>query len=291
MPIYDRSYRAYEGQLHGGLAWWIIVRQELRVLFSTRSFIVLLCLAGSHVSIRLFQVIACDVIAANPNSPLAELARRFPLKVNENLFFQFLSGQSTLVFWIFLLAGSGMICNDIHNNLMEVYYSKPITWRDYALGKIMTLILVGLLLTAVPGVVLVFLHNLLAPGWETIKSSYAWPLTITIFSFLIVVPCSLGVLAGSALLKNQRTAAIVVLVLVFFNMIAAETISDDLMRDDRYYLIGIPFAVFDLGSLLFHQEHRLYDLPWWSSALVVGVSCAVVLGLICRKVHRCEVEA
>lgn len=291
MPIFDRSYRAYEGELHVSLAWWVIVRQELRVLFSTRSFLFLLGLGGAHIVLRLFQIVACDVIAANPNSPFAQLATRFPLSVNENLFFQFLTAQSTLLFWIMLLAGSGMICNDIHNNLMEVYFSKPITWRDYALGKIMTLVLVGLLLTAVPGVVLVFLHNLLAPGWETLKTSYPWPLSIMVYSFLIVIPCSLVVLAGSALLKNQRTAAIVVLVLVFFNLAAANTISDDLMDDDRYNLIGVPLAVFHLGSDLFHQRDRLYDLPWYWSALVVAGASLVMLGLICRKVHRCEVEA
>jgi ABC-type transport system involved in multi-copper enzyme maturation permease subunit len=291
VPIYDRSYRAYDGELCSGLAWWVIVQQELRVLFATRSFIILLCLAGTHFAIRLMQVVACDVIAANPASPFAELARRFPLTVNENLFFQFLTGQSTLLFWILLFAGSGMICNDIHNNLMEVYFSKPITWRDYALGKIMTLVLVGLLLTAVPGVVLVFLHNLLAPGWETLRTSYLWPFTIVAFSLIIVVPCSLAVLAGSAILKNQRTAAIVVLVLVFFNLGAAEAVSDELFKDDRYNLIGIPLAIFHLGSLLFHQGKPLYDLPWWTSALVVAGASAVVLGIICHKVHRCEVEA
>ncbi len=92
------------------------------------------------------------------------------------------------------------------------------------------------------------------------------------------------------MLKNQRTAAIVVLVLVFFDLSAAETISDDLLDDDRYNLIGIPLAIFHLGALLFHQEETLYDLPWWWSALVVTGASVVVLAIICRKVHRCEVE-
>ena len=290
MPIYDRSYRAYDGKLRGGLAWWVIVQQELRVLFSTRSFLILLCLGGTHFAIRLLQVIACDVIAANPNSPFSEIARRFPLSVNENLFFQFLTGQSTLLFWILLFAGSGMICNDIHNNLMEVYFSKPVTWRDYVLGKVMTLVMVGLLLTALPGVFLVLLHNLLAPGWETLRTTYTWPFTITVFSILIVVPCSLAVLAGSAVLKNQRTAAIVILVLVFFDLSAAETLSDEIFDDERYNIIGIPLAIFHLGSLLFHQGNPPYELPWWWSALVVAGASLFVLGIICRKVHRCEVE-
>lgn len=291
MPIYDRSYRAYDGKLRSGLAWWVIVQQELRVLFSTRSFLILLCLAGTHIGLRLLQVIASDVIAANPTSPLAGIAQQLNLAVNENLFFQFLSGQSVLLFWILLFSGSGMICNDIHNNLMEVYFSKPVTWRDYALGKIMTLVLVGMLLTAVPGVFLVLLHNLLAPGLETLKTTFAWPLSITAFSALIVVPCSLAILAGSAVLKNQRTAAIVILVLVFFDMTAAETLSDDLFKDDRYNIIGIPLAIFHLGSLLLHQGDLPYNLPWWWSALVVAGASLVVLAIICRKVHRCEVEA
>ena len=291
MPIYDRSYRAYEGELHRGLAWWVIVRQELRVLFATRAFILLLVLAGIHVAFRVGQVVVSDTLSANPDTPLAKAVRGISLlAVNERMFFEFLEGQSTILFWILLFAGSGMICNDIRYNLMEVYFSKPITWRDYALGKIMTLVLIGILLTAVPGAFLVVLHNVLAPGWETLRSSSGWPISIILFSVILVVPCSLAVLAGSALLRSQRTAGISVFVFVLLDLSLAESLSD-LFKNPNYNLLGVPLAIYHLGALLFHQHGSDIRVSWWWSALVVLAVSAAILGIICRKVRRCEVAS
>ena len=293
MPIQDRSYRAYEGELHRGLAWWVIARQELRVLFATRFFFWLTLLGGIHFAARVVQVIGCDILAANPNTPLSEALKGMRdlsafWVVDERLFFQFLEGQSSILFWILLFAGSGMICEDIRYNLMEVYFSKPITWRDYALGKIMALVLVGLLLTAVPGLILVTLHNFLSPGWETLRTSYWWPGSILIFSIALVVPCSLFILAGSALFRSQRVAGIAVFILLMADLSLANILSDDLLNNSNFSLIGAPFAIGHLGESLFHQNHSLINLGWtWSLSVILCVS-GIFLGVICRQVYRCE---
>ena len=289
LPIFDRSYRAYDGQLRTGLAWWVIVKQEMRVIFPTRSFLVLLGFCLAHVVLRLLQIVAFDILASNPDSSIAHLVREFPLKVDSELFYQFLTTQSFLLFGMILYAGAGMICDDVRNNLMEVYFSKPITWVDYTLGKILTLVLLGLGLSAAPAILLVVLHNILAPGWETLEAAIEWPLAISLYSCLIVVPCSLVVLAGSALLKNQRDVTISVVVLVIVSFVLPESVSN-IFDNTWIQIASIPGSIFNIGAQLFSVDSEPLDLSPWHSVIVVVSISLLFLGVICRKVHSCEVE-
>ena len=71
-----------------------------------------------------------------------------------------------LVFITIIDAGSGLICNDFRNNLMEVYFSKPLNWRDYVMGKVMTLVTIGMALSAIPTLFMALLHVLFVPTLE-----------------------------------------------------------------------------------------------------------------------------
>jgi len=129
VPIYEQTYRHYEGEVKRRFRWVIVVEQELRVLVKTKVFLLLMMVALLHSILRLLQVVAYDVVIQDPNNPLTPLLRQVQgLVVNERMFFDFIRIQTPIVFIICLYAGSGMICSDFRNNLMEVYFSKPIRW-------------------------------------------------------------------------------------------------------------------------------------------------------------------
>jgi ABC-2 type transport system permease protein len=290
VPIYEQTYRTYDGTLRRRFRWWVMVMQELRVLFAARPFVVLLIAAVLHLSFRIFQVVVYDLLASDPSNPVAVAIRQVAmLEVNESTFFDFLRIQCPLVFFISLYAGSGMICDDFRNNLTEVYFSKPISWRDYALGKIMTLVCIGLALTAVPGILLVVLHNLLAPGWDTISDTWLYPVSIVLFSLVIVVPTALGVLASSALFGSQRFAAISIFMVLFANM-ALGTALSGMLRRAEYAVLAFPFAVNRVGQHLFHGRIEPGISLGWSTTFVVVV-CVLALWIVCRKALRGEVAA
>jgi hypothetical protein len=116
-------------------------------------FVGLIILGYMHVCLRILQVVAFDTLSSSPRSPITQMLREVAMfTVNSTTFFDFLRMQSGMVFLAAILAGAGMICDDYKNNLMEVYFSKPMTWRDYVLGKTMTLVIIGLAFTAIPGV-------------------------------------------------------------------------------------------------------------------------------------------
>lgn len=291
MPIYRRTYRTFEGKLQRRFRWSIIVHQELRVLIKSRMLQFLALIALIHVILRLLQVVAYDTIVEDPNSPLGGLLRQVKgLSVDEKSFFDFIRIQSSLMFIVSLVAGSGMICNDFRNNLMEIYFSKPISWLDYAIGKVATLVLIGLTLTAAPALFLVLLHNLLAPGLDTLRATYWWPASILAYSLIMVLPCALGVLAFSALLRSQNLASISIFMVLVANS-AMGGILAALLHNPNYLLVSFPMALNRVGQHLFNDHRLLFELRWEWSMLYVTAVCVWALWVIFRRVRRAEIAA
>jgi len=266
-----------------------MVEQELRVLFRQRPFVYLLIFAMMHFFLRVFQVVAVDIIMSNPNNPLAVSLRGIAmLTIDAKMFLDFVRIQAPLVFVISLFAGAGMICDDFRNNLMEIYFSKPLNWRDYVLGKTMTLATIGLAMTAAPGIFLVVLHNLLAPSLRTLGDTYWLPVPILLFSLVVVLPCALGVLAGSALFKSQRYAAIAVFMVLFGDNIVAVLLREFLHKSS-FLALSLPMSINRVGEFLFAQRRAMFELHWSWSALFVAAVCAAALWAVCRRVRRAEI--
>jgi hypothetical protein len=291
MPVFTRTYRNYEGTFRRHARWLLIVEQELRILSKSKIFQLLCFSAFLHWLLRLFQVVSYDIIMQDPNHILAPMLQQVEfIMVKEQSFFDFLRIQAPLVFVVCLFAGSGMICNDLRNNLMEIYFSKPITWKDYLLGKLLSLVLLGLAFTAVPGIVLVVLHNMLAPSWETLSTTFWWPVEIGAFSLLMVLPMALGVLACSALLQSQNYAGITAFMILVANGVMAGLLAG-FLGENNYLLLSFPVSLDRVGQAIFHQHHSSFDLGWgWPLAIIVAL-CLLCTVIIARVARRAECAA
>ncbi|HOF39442.1 MAG TPA: ABC transporter permease subunit [Candidatus Hydrogenedentes bacterium] len=288
MPVYTQTYRAYDGKPLQGFRWWVMVKQELRVLFGSRAFVYLLVMAVIHTSLRVLQITVYDMMSTSSQTPALMALRNIAMmQVDERTFFDYLRIQSPLVFIIMLFAGSGMICNDFRDNLIEIYFSKPLTRLDYIAGKVITLVLVGALLTAIPDTLLVLLHNLLSPGWETLRETYWIPFSIAGFSACIVLPCALGVLASSALFSSERYAGIAVFMILFANS-ALGTVLPALVRNPNFSIVSLPMAVNRVGETLFAQPRKSFSLHWGWPALVIVLLCAFCSWAIASRIRRAE---
>lgn len=289
MPIYTNTYRRYEGKPRLHFRWLVVVEQELKTLAKFRVFKALYLFAWLHIVLRLLQIIAYDVLAQDPNNPLQVLFANLDVAViNAGTFFSFLYIQTTLMFIILLYSGAGMICNDLRNNLMEIYFSKPLTWADYALGKILTLVFLGLSITAIPGVLLVGLHNLLMPGMETLQGSWWWALSIMAYSLVIVLPTALSILACSSLLPSQNYATITIIMVLVANSSLAGLLAG-LLRQRNYFGVSFPMAMRRIGEILFNDNRVLFSLDWRWCFLYVCVVCLGALLIILRRVRREEI--
>ncbi|MBI1319808.1 MAG: ABC transporter permease subunit [Candidatus Hydrogenedens sp.] len=291
MPVYKRTYRNYDGAYVPRFRWWLVVKQEFRVLGKYRIFLALMLVAQLHTLVRFLQILAYDVIMQDPNNILTPLLSQVDfIVVNQRMFYEYVQLQAPLLLVFMLYAGSGMICNDFRNNLMEVYFSKPIRWRDYVAGKLLALILLGLSITALPAVILVVLHNILLPSWELLQASWWWPLSLLAFSLLLVVPCALATLASSALLRSQGFAAVSVFMVLSINS-SMGVILARLLYNRDYLLVSFPATLYRLGQELFDVPGYRFQSDWRWSMAFVAVVCVVSLAAIVRTVRRAEIAA
>lgn len=289
MPIYEQTYREYDGSYRQNFRWWIIIRQELRLLLKSRFFLLTLLVSMLHFILRLMQITAYDVIAQDPNSPLAQVFSNIQdLEVNGMMFYDFLRMQSFIIFLVVLFAGSGMICSDVKNNLMEIYFSKPITWKDYALGKILSLSIIGAVHSVIPAIVLVAMHNMMLPGMDTFKDSIPWFFAIIGYSVVVVAPATLAVLAGSALIRSKNFAAVSVLMVLLANSMLGLTLGG-VLREPNYFAVSFPVAINHVGQHFFGDTRLMFPLRYeWTLAYVVVV-CLGALLIILRRIKKAEV--
>ena len=284
MPIYKQSYRSYSGETRKHFRWAVIIEQELRLAIKYKLLQYLLVVGMIHFILRLLQIVAYDIIMQDPNNPMTQVLLQADfIVVNARTFFDFIQMQAPLVLLAMLVIGSRMVCNDFKNNLMEVYFAKPLNWIDYVSGKVGALVLIGLLFTAIPAIILVLIHNLILPGWNTFHETWTFPFAILGFSLLITFPAALSILAASSLLKSESFSAAAIFILIIANSFFAGTLAS-MLRDSSYMIISTPMAMYELGIELFKlNQNRVvfnsinagWQLPLLNVALVTIIAGAI----------------
>lgn len=291
MPVYEQTYRSYEGTLRPRFRWLTMVRQEWRVLLSRKMFIFLVLMGNFHFALRILQVFVLDVLSKQQAGPFVELFADVQFEdTGPWIYFDFLRFQSPLIFITLIYAGSGLICNDFRNNLMEILFSKPLNWRDYVMGKVVTLTSIGLALSALPALFLALLHVIFVPTVSELRSTLLLALPTIGFSLIFVLSFSLAILACSSLINSSRFAAITVFLLAFIN-ITIGALFALLTGEQNYLAFAFLVSLNRLGELMFQDVRwdSLVDVPWPGPMMFVLLVCGVSLAIICKKVRQAEV--
>lgn len=129
-PLRDLSYRNYEStELSRSPRWRVIAANHLHRVLSIKSFWILTVLSGLHYLLLIAIAYFTDIGGE-------EFAKQFFSRLVWRD--QFLSGFQVghfLLMAVVLIAGAGMIANDLRANALLVYLSKPCTKLDYVVGK------------------------------------------------------------------------------------------------------------------------------------------------------------
>jgi ABC-2 type transport system permease protein len=203
------------------------------------------------------------------------------------MFRDFLAQQGVFVFFITLYVGSGLIANDRRANALQIYLSKPLTRAEYVLGKMTILVTFLLLVTWVPGILLLILQVLFAGSFEFVRrNAYLFP-AITLYSVIQVLVASFTMLALSSLSNSSRYVGILYAAAVLFTdaMFAALR---GITGSTGMSWISFPATLAQIGDLVFRQRLR-YDTPPIVSFVVVAALVAVSLSVLERKVRGVEV--
>jgi ABC-2 type transport system permease protein len=278
MPVYEQGYRRYEArQPLRPLRFWPITREALRGLLAKKAFLLLLASAWLPA---LGFLVYLYVVTQFP-----EVGRQLPS--DGRVFGRYLEAQQFFVLLSTVFAGAGLIAGDLRSGGILVYLSRPLTRRDYVLGKLGVLLCVQLFVTLVPGLLLYGAALALAPGhfarWELawIGPGIVAQSLLTAFSF------SLAALAVSSLVKSARAAG-----LLFFGGLMALGIVAGMLgamsRRAEASLLSLPALLRTVGNALFGLSERGPRLPWsvaLLALLLVGAGCLLILRARVRAVE------
>lgn len=149
MAIHEQNYVRYEGPLRERGAWWTIARASLRVYWSfLRTKLTLLFVSLGPV---IFAVLVFLEFSFR-QSQLGKLSGS-PAPDSDALIF-YMQAQTVALALVLAAGGCGVIADDLRYKTFQLYFSKPLTRADYAVGKAMSLFLLGGLVTIVPTVLL-----------------------------------------------------------------------------------------------------------------------------------------
>ena len=281
MPIYDQSYRRYEqrGALRS-VRFWPIMREPLRALLTKKAFMALMFLAALPLILRAGQIYAVT------NIPQLGIVA----PIGGKMFGDFLNGQIFFAILFAVFGGAGLVANDLRTGAILVYLSRPLTRRDYVLGKLGVMLVLTLGVTLLPGVLLYFVAFTLAPAtfrtWDQ-----AWILPAVVLQSLVVsLTVSLLILAISALSRSARIAGLG-LVMLYIGSEMIRGILRMLLRVPETGLVSIQADLKAIGVALFGNVTRGLPPGWVLPSIVlllVGAACLLILR---KRVRAVEVIA
>jgi ABC-type transport system involved in multi-copper enzyme maturation permease subunit len=279
VPIYEQTYRRWEarGALRS-LRFWPITREALSIVLAKRAFIGLLMLVWIPFLVRLVQVY---VVTRFP-----EAGRVLP--VDGRLFGEFLNQQTGLTLLLSIFGGAGLIANDLRTGAILVYLSRPLTRRDYILGKLAVLMALNLSATLVPALLLYVVSVGLAPELF-LKWSLAWiaPM-IVLHATLLSLVVSLLALAISALSRSARVAGLAFAGLVVGLEIVRGVLVGILDRPEAQAL-SLLNDLRVLGNLFFGVTERAASIPPAYPIAALAVTAAACVAVLRSRVRAVEI--
>ncbi len=278
MPIHDQGYRHYGGQRSApGRRWAVIARAGVRTMFSKRAFIGLLLLSWLPFFVRAVQIYISTSV------PQAAAL----VQVTPATFKDFLEQQSIWVFFITVYVGAGLIANDRRANALQIYLSKPLTRVEYMFGKLAILMGFLLLVTGVPGLMLLVLQILFTGELTFFRENLHLLPAITLFSVIQALTFSSTMLALSSLSKSSRYVAILYAAVIFMSQ-AIYGVLRQVTGDTNVAWVSLPANMTQVGSAIFRVPLQ-YKTPWPVSLTVLAgliLASAVVLE---RRVRGVEI--
>jgi ABC-type transport system involved in multi-copper enzyme maturation permease subunit len=262
MPIHDQGYRHYDGERSAlGRRWIVIVRAGVRTMFGKKPFMGLLLLAWVPFLGRAGQIYFSTSV------PQAATL----LRVSPTTFLDFLGQQNLWVFFITVYVGSGLIANDRRANALQIYLSKPLMRSEYIFGKLAVLMVFLLLVTGVPGLLLLLLQILFTGNLTFFRDNSHLLPAIALFSFVQALTFSSTMLALSSLSKSSRYVAILYAAVIFLTQ-AIYGVLRQVTGGTDFAWVSLSADMTQLGSAIFRVPPQ-YTTPW-------PLSLAVIAGLI-----------
>jgi ABC-type transport system involved in multi-copper enzyme maturation permease subunit len=279
-PIHDQTYRRYQGTRQPlGRAWTVIAWAGIRNMLSRKGFTALMIVAWAPFIVRAVQMYFVT------NYPQAATF----VPVDAQMFRTFLEQQGIFVFFVTIYAGAGLIANDRRANALQIYLSKPLMRIEYIGGKLGVLTFYLLIVTLLPGMLLILLQILFSGSFDFISANLFLIPAITLASFLRVFVSAFTMLALSSLSKSSRYVSIMYAGAIFFTE-AMFAVLRIILGTTRVAWVSVSANIEQVTDAIFRHSLR-YETPVVVSLLVLLGLVALSISVLERRVRGVEVVA
>lgn len=283
MPVYERGYTHWTRSA-GPIdpPWWVIARRGLLTPLQKRGMLLLLFVAWVPAIVKggiiYFKARAGELIdlAGGGNWTSIEPAG----------FLAYVESQRFFVYLFTALVGASLISRDRRDGGLSLYFSRPLTVRDYVVGKALIIIGWYLAVTLVPAWLLCVFAYLVEPAATGMQVLLLTPLRLLVFGAFCGAGISLVLLAFSCL--GTRTIYVVVWWTVLFMGTEAVSGLFSLIGARSLQIINFAGNFHNAGTLLFGGSPRLDISPWWSLVVCVAWMTAALV-ILRRQIRPVEV--
>lgn len=279
MPIYDLSYRHWDGPLHGAERRWLVIAEAgIRLLFSYKKFAFLLMLSWVPFFVQAFMLYMIMVKGASMG-----------FEIGAGFFQNAFRVQTFPLVLVTIYAGSGLISSDLAANALPLYFARPITRRDYILGK---LAVIGFFLTLVflLPVLLLFIFAVgVSPDMGFLKANYWLIFPILSYGLMVVGLTSLFIVGLSSTSRSGRVVGVVFIAVTIFSSMIGNLLNL-VLRNNQVLALSLAHNLVRLSDFFFMQQSGLRMNPVVSLA-VVGMVVAWSLWTLNRRIRPVEVVA
>lgn len=281
MAIHDQNYTRYDGVLRDSGAWWVIARTSLRTYLSfLRTKLILLGLWAVGPGIAIFLVILEYAVSGQ----VAKFTEPAPPSGNHIVYF--IQAQAFSLAVLYAASGCGVISEDLRYRTFQLFFSKPISRPDYALGKYLGLFLLGSLVTVIPALIVgglriafylqnEFLKDVVGQIAIGIGLSFALNAIVTA---IVVGLSSLTPRTGYVVLS---WIGVVIVPLIMSGIVAVAT-----GGADWAHLWSLT------GNILVASKHLLteetFDAPIWVSYVIPAVVTGLGIASMARRISKLE---
>jgi len=280
MPIHEESYLSWEGSiLEKPRTWLVIARTGIRLAWKKVVAGVLFA-ATVPFLVRTVQIYLASQIPDEGDLAMLDSV----IKVDATLFMNFMRDQLFILFIILAYCGAGLIANDRKYKALSLYFSRPVGFWDYVIGKFLVIFFYGSIVTIVPGLML-FVVQLFVTKEAGFFADYYWlPLSIIAQGVLILIVLGGFMLALSAWARGVRSV-----IASFFALIAIPAFIVELFQ--RYQDIGWIAITRNLRQLseLLYGRGAPYRYPVWAAVLSALVVVALSIAVLRWRIKPTEV--
>lgn len=292
-------YRSFEGRLQRrALPWWPITASGIAVAWKRKlPALILYIPPGIATIVHCFLVYSRFMLqsqAPAPSTPTEMIAMGLASQLLEvrRIISDFNVVMATFSMLAMAWYGAGLIAEDRRHGAHLLYFSRPLTRLQYALGKFGTVAFWGACASFLPGLIICLVATFTSPEWSFLKHEWTTIVYTVTYATLWITAIGSVVLAVSSVMPRKTFALIGIVAFLFLTGTTAQVLTE--VTDKESFGLFSVFAIFQkLREWLFiaRDPSEFWAKEAWPFAVALGVILVGCWTVIFWRVRRMEVVA